>query len=109
MDEDVKDKAEDAQTDNTQHNLCWARVAWVIVGMSNNRHCAVGRRWGFGSGQDRLVCCRVWRMGTVAGMLRGLHSSVSVHAIHKVEGGNLAQEVLTAASIALFFLCLHKK
>ena len=73
MYEDVKDKAENAETDDTKQNLCWAAVAAVAVVM-RNRYCVVGRRCGFGSGQDCLVCCRIWRMGTVAGMLRVLYS-----------------------------------
>ena len=106
IDEDVKDKAEDAETDDTQHNLCWARVAGVVVVMGNNRHCAVGRRWGFGSGQDRLVCCRVWRMGTMAGMLGGLHSWLSVYVIDMVEECN---KHLLLHPLPSAFLPLHEK
>ena len=78
--EDVKDEAKDAETDDTPHNLCWAPFNEVVVVMSDRRR-VVGGRWRFGSGQDRLVCCRVWCMGTVAGMLRALCSWVNVRAM----------------------------
>ena len=49
LNEDIKDKAKDAKTNDTKRNLCWARVTGVVVVMSNTRHCIVGKRWGFGS------------------------------------------------------------
>ena len=106
LNEDVKDEAKDAKTDDTQRNLCWTRVAGVVIVMNDNRHCVVGRRWGVGSGQNRLVCCRVWCMGAVTGMLRVLLSWVSGYAVDTVVDGILCNRHLPPHPLLCsFFLC----